>query len=172
MGEEDARVVRVAGDVALVLDGGGEGEDVLLELQADELLAADVAERLGAGGVGVVPRLVDLLGEVVNPAAVRGGEGEGGAQGGGGDGDGVVVEVDEDVAVAVALLEEEGVGAAYDVGLCAEVGEDVELLEGGVGAEEAALAGLSVTSIQAAGGVYLGGSYLAKDLQGQAHVLE
>ena len=91
VGEEDARVVWVPGDIALVLDRGGEGEDVLLELQADELLASDVAERLGAGGVGVVPRLVDLLGEVVDPAAVRGGEGEGGAQRGGGDGDGVVV---------------------------------------------------------------------------------
>jgi hypothetical protein len=64
------------------------------------------------------------LGEVVDPAAVGGGEGQCGAEGRGTYCYGCVgrrgfVEVDEDVAVAVALLEEEAVGAADDVGFCA-----------------------------------------------------
>jgi hypothetical protein len=79
------------------------------------------------------------LGDEVDPAAVGGRELQGGLEGGRRDVDGVLVEVDEDVAVAVLLLQEQRVGAADDVRLGAEVGEDVELLEGGVGAEEAAL---------------------------------
>lgn len=77
--EEHARVLRVTGDVLAVLHGGDERKDVLLELQANELLAPDIAQRRGLPRVGVVPGLVDFLGEVVDPAAVRGGEGEGGA---------------------------------------------------------------------------------------------
>lgn len=67
-------------------------------------------------------------------------------------------------------MEEEGVGASDDVGLCAEVGEDVELLKGGVGAEEAPLEVLAGASLGSEVGS--GRTYLAKDLQREAHVLE
>ena len=77
MWKEHARVLRAPGHILAVLDGRDEREDVLLELQADELLAPDVAQCRGLPRVGVVPRLVDFLGEVVDPAAVRGGEGKG-----------------------------------------------------------------------------------------------
>ena len=94
-GGQVAPVVRGGVQVVVVLGRGEEGEEVLLELQAEKVLGAEVAVVARAGRVGRVPGLRNGLVERVDPAAVGDGEGEGGAEAGGGDGKGVVVELRE-----------------------------------------------------------------------------
>lgn len=129
----------MTGKVVVIFHAGDQRSEIFLELETDELLGPHVAQCVRPARVAFIPGVVDLLGDEVDPTTVCRGQNKSLFEGGGSDVDGVIVEVDEDVTIAIPLLKEKGVGAAYYIGLCAEVGQDVELLERSVRAEKTSL---------------------------------
>lgn len=108
-------------------------------MEADEFFTSDVAHSFRATRVSIVPGIVYGGGDEVDPPPIGDAQGQGFAQRSGGDVDGVFVEVNKNIGVAVLLLQEEGVGRADDVGFCAVIGKNIELLEWSVGTEKTPL---------------------------------
>lgn len=75
-GGEVTLVMRDRVEVSVVLRGGKESQEVLLELEADELFRANVAVVRRARGIVRIPGQCNFLMEKVNPAAVSMGKAE------------------------------------------------------------------------------------------------
>lgn len=94
LGEHGSRVIGIRVEVVVILDRRYESEYVLFELESNKLLASDILQCLWSTGVGLIPCLVDLMSEIVDPPSISSSERQGGTQRQGNDVDRILVEID------------------------------------------------------------------------------